>query len=197
MTDDDKRDDRQGTGKGVGMQVGWKNLRPIHTTEKARELGRKGGYSKARKLHERRTMLDDARALLDLPVKSRKTRVRIDKAKGIDEVIKCDKDHTLTVQQLLVLRMIKLAMATDDLHRLAKALETLRDTSGQKPADKQELTATVPVDLDVVQSLVEQQVKQGTVDEDISRPPEGLDDGVTGGDDGGAGDGDDDDSQPL
>lgn len=90
------------------------NLIPqnCRTKDERREIAKKGGRRSGEVRRERRRLQDIVRAMLD--------------AKSID-------DPEQTVSEALVSSMIESAMAGD-----VKAFIALRDTAGEKPAEKQQ-----------------------------------------------------------
>lgn len=103
---------------------GKENLRPVQSTEEARERGRNGGIASGKARRRKRAMRDAAKLLLDMPVKGDSISKAL-KAMGFDE-----KD--LTNQVAMLVSMWKEAMEGS-----VSAATFLRDTAGQKVEQKQ------------------------------------------------------------
>ena len=99
------------------------NLKPFRTESEAREKGIKGGIKSGEVRRRKRDMKAAAQLLLDMPVKSENIAKSM-KQLGFE-------DDDLNNQMAILISVWKKAMEGD-----VKAAEFLRDTSGQKPADK-------------------------------------------------------------
>ena len=111
-----------------------KGLRPINeniTPEQRKEIASKGGKASAEKKRQKKEMKEMIQDLFEVGIKKGKV---VDEIKSLEDA----KGKNLTVGQALILAQIKKAMAGD-----TRAMEFLRDTMGQKPTNKQEITATV------------------------------------------------------
>lgn len=102
------------------------------TPEQRRENGRKGGKASAAKRAKRKLMKDIAQTVLDMPCESG----------DLDEigeiVFESFPDANLTVGEMAVLAVAKRAKKGD-----VAALQFLRDTAGEKPADKVEVSSDI------------------------------------------------------
>lgn len=99
------------------------NLKPVRTKSEAREKGKNGGIRSGEVRRRKRDMKAAAQMLLDMPVKSENIAKSM-KQLGFE-------DDDLNNQMAVLISVWKKAMEGD-----VKAAEFLRDTSGQKPADK-------------------------------------------------------------
>jgi hypothetical protein len=90
------------------------NLKPL-STEKAREIGAKGGKASAESRRKKRDLKLAIQALLEADIKDKKT------------------GETMSGAEALAVAQFRKAMKGD-----TKAFEVLRDTSGQKPIEKVE-----------------------------------------------------------
>ncbi|MDR0723904.1 MAG: hypothetical protein LBF23_01820 [Endomicrobium sp.] len=92
---------------------------PIFDTEAGSEAGRKGGIKSGQIRREKKLLKD---VILDLLYSKSKT------------------DKNKTNQELMVASLFEKALTGD-----SKAFEVLRDTAGQKPTDKTELTGDLRI----------------------------------------------------
>ena len=122
------------------------NLQPIKkgelTSEEAKRRGRNGGRASVKARRERRRFEETLRIMLTLPTKQGKvTDAAKLKTLSKDEL----EAANLTVQDRIVVRLINEAMKGN-----TKAYEAIRDQMGEKPTDRQEVTVSgsVAVDLD-------------------------------------------------
>lgn len=102
------------------------------TRERQLELARLGGQKSAEKRREKKMMRERLEMLLDMTLR-----------KGLDDTFDNIEDaegKNLTVQDKILLEMIKKAMSGD-----LNAAIYVRDTSGNKPVDKQEIKDTTPI----------------------------------------------------
>lgn len=96
--------------------------RPFEPGEQARELGRKGGVKSAAVKKARKTLREELLELLQVKTKDNE-----------------GKEHTQ--QELILLRMIKEATLG---RNAVKAAEYIRDTIGEKAAEKTEVSVALP-----------------------------------------------------
>ncbi len=121
------------------------NLKPFtsdQSHEEAVKNGRKGGKASGKARRERRRFEETLRIMLTLPSKQGKvTDAAKLKTLSKDEL----EAANLTVQDKIVVRLINEAMRGS-----VKAYEAIRDQMGEKPTDRQEVTVSgsVAVDLD-------------------------------------------------
>lgn len=99
------------------------------------EIARKGGKASAAKRREKKTMEQSLQILLNLAV-SDSTLTDPEDNDTFNKV----KGKNLTVQDKMLVEVIKKALKGD-----LKAIEFLRDTSGQKPIDKKNVKQDVNV----------------------------------------------------
>lgn len=110
------------------------NLSPITertTPEQRREIASKGGKAKAEAQRQRKEMKDMIQDIFSIGIKKGKVYEDI---KSLEDA----KGKNLTVGQALILAQVKKAMTGD-----TRAMEFLRDTMGEKPTNKQEVTAKI------------------------------------------------------
>lgn len=109
--------------------AGTDNLRPVRTTEEARAKGRRGGKASGRARRARRDMRETFRELLDMPIRPGGTTAfgSMEGAEG----------KNMTVGEAIAMRMLREAMDGD-----VRAAEFVRDTSGQRPSQSVEVTAS-------------------------------------------------------
>lgn len=93
---------------------GIENLKKPRSTEEAREWGRRGGLANAAKIREKDTFRRTLEAILDTPMEELKS----------------------ISPRLAICKGMILKAASGD----KQAADWVRDTSGEKPVDKQELT---------------------------------------------------------
>lgn len=98
------------------------------TPSQRRENARKAGKASGRSRREKRDMRETFRAMLDMPLRPGGT-TQAQTMDGMD-------GKNMTVGQAIALAQLRKAMAGD-----TRAAEFVRDTSGQRPSDRMELTA--------------------------------------------------------
>ena len=126
------------TGKDKSIYHGTKNLIPFNelTQEEQREIAKKGG----KKSGEVRKQRKNAKELLERLLSTNMTDDMIqDVLGGSKDLLGDDK----TAYNVMLTKMLQVACAGD-----TKAFVALRDTVGDKPADKQEITADIMTDAD-------------------------------------------------
>ena len=96
--------------------AGIDNLKPPQSTEEARERGRVGGIKSGEARRAKRTLRECLEILLDKEYKT-------------------DDGETLGGAELISLKQLERAMIGD-----TKAFEVIRDTIGQKPVERVEIT---------------------------------------------------------
>ena len=108
--------------------AGRDNLR-VPTPDEARANGRKGGRASGRARRARRDMRETFRELLDMPMRpgGMTSFGTLEGAEG----------KNMTVGEAIAMRMLREAMDGD-----VRAAEFVRDTSGQRPSQSVEVTAT-------------------------------------------------------
>ena len=112
---------------------------PKEVAERQLEISRKGGVNAQKVLKAKRTMREVTEDFLN------KTMGR-DKAKALigGTVGELLEDSEITVNELLTARMVKAAVDEGNV----RAMEYLRDTSGNKPTDRKEVTANIMTEND-------------------------------------------------
>lgn len=108
------------------------NLRPPFTPSEARIQGAKGGAASGEARRARKTLRADLEALLSMPAKDKKGN---------------ETGHN--VQTAIALALIKKAAGGD-----TKAFEIIRDTIGEKPAEKVMLAEIDQKTIDEVEKMV-------------------------------------------
>lgn len=121
-------------GKSGTNENSKSNLRPITenmTPEQIKENASKAGKVSAEKRKQRKEMREMIQDIFSIGIR---------KGKVVEEIssLEDSKGKNLTVGQALVLAQVKKAMSGD-----TRAMEFLRDTMGEKPTNKQEITAKV------------------------------------------------------
>lgn len=108
------------------------NLIPMseRSKDEVREIASRGGVNSGVARREKKLMKDQMALLLSLPIKDESIKERI-KELGID-------DENIDNQMAIVLAMWQKAIKGN-----VKASEFIRDTLGEKPAEKVELNASV------------------------------------------------------
>ena len=106
------------------------NLVPneARTPSQRRENARKAGRASGRKRREMREMRETLRAMLDMPLRPG----GVTTAQTMDGM----EGKNMTVAQAVALAQLRKAMDGD-----TRAAEFVRDTSGQRPSDRVELSA--------------------------------------------------------
>lgn len=112
--------------------AGEENLRPVRTEAEAREKGRAGGIKSGEVRRARKTMRAELEAMLSMTVKDK------------------DGNNTnVTFQQAITTALIKKAAKGD-----TKAFELIRDTIGEKPAERITLAQIDQETIDKVEKMV-------------------------------------------
>lgn len=112
--------------------AGEENLRPVQTKEEARERGRAGGIASGEARRARKTMRAELEAMLTMTVKD-----------------KAGKDTGRTFQSAITAALIAKAAKGD-----TKAYELIRDTIGEKPAERITLAQIDQEAIDKVEKMV-------------------------------------------
>lgn len=132
---------KQGKLKPKGSQKGYLNLKPLTEIdpEKAKEIRRKGYYAQQKVLEEKKTAKESLNSILHIVANGiGKGRVEED---ILTEVRK--KNPNLTLYD--VVNLVQISKALDG---STKSAEYVRDTVGDKPADKLDVTAQSLTDED-------------------------------------------------
>lgn len=101
------------------------DLKPVQSTEEAKERGRKGGIASGKARREKRLMRETLDILLAMPLKNGKF-ADVDGIKNFAAL----KGKNINVQEAIMIAQVQKAMKGD-----TKAAEYVRDTIGQKPVD--------------------------------------------------------------
>lgn len=149
---------KQGKLKPVGSQKGYMNLKPLTEIdpEKAREIRRKGYEAQQKVLTEKKTAKESLEKLLSIVAK--------ESAKGkIDEDIlrkALAVNPNLTLYDVINLKMIESARNGN-----VKAYVAVRDSVGDKPHDKMDVTAQSLTDDDrALLESVRARIDENTID---------------------------------
>lgn len=113
------------------------------TAKQRRESARKAGKASAAKRRERKAMREMVRIVLDMP--AGKGKLADIEALSMDETLEAN----LTVGQKAVLAVARKAVEGD-----VVALTFLRDTAGEKPADKVEVSGEVAAAASDIQQMI-------------------------------------------
>ena len=109
--------------------AGKDNLKPFRTVEEARINGTKGGIASGEARKKKKQLKELAEVILDNKIKN----------EAVIEDMK-DKFPELNVEDITYGLMLLLKQYEKAKDGDAKAFELLRDTSGQRPVEKQEVT---------------------------------------------------------
>ena len=112
------------------MLMNEQNLKPIRTTEEAKQKGSAGGKKSGEVRKQRKAMKEQMELLLSLPVKS-------EEHKAFMETIGVDIEN-MDNQMMLMVSIFNKAMNGD-----LEAAKFCRDTVGEKPSDKVEQSGEV------------------------------------------------------
>ena len=115
------------------------------TPEQRREYGRKGGLMKGENFKRRKEFKETLNLLLELPLTD-KTLTNVENIKSFAKL----KGKNVTVDQALMVKLIQKALNGD-----LNAITMVRDTVGEKPADKMEVKDLTPVILTGEDELME------------------------------------------
>lgn len=109
------------------------NLKPL-TTEKAREIGSKGGKASVEARRKKRDLRLALESLLESEVKKKDLK---------------GKEKNMTVAEAMSLEQVRKALKGD-----SKAYEIVRDSSGQKPVEKIQMAEVEQSVIDEVERMV-------------------------------------------
>lgn len=128
------------------------NLRPYKpgqlTSAEAKERGRNGGLANGRTIKRRKTMREQAKVLLNLPIPD-KDKLNLLKSLGCD--------NPTVMDEILYAQYLKAKDKQD-----TEAAKFIRDTSGEKPAQAVELSETDPdkVGKDELENLSDEDLRK-------------------------------------
>lgn len=118
--------------------AGEDNLIPMseRSKDEVREIAAKGGRNSGKVRRERKAMRESLEIILGLALEDDKEACDIDELKSYASL----KGKNITVEQAMIIAQVKKALKGD-----TQAFTTLRDTSGQAPNQKVDITGAVPV----------------------------------------------------
>lgn len=105
------------------------------TPEQRAECGRLGGLKSVEVRRKKKAMKEQLELLLSMPLDN-KAVCDLEKVKGFKNL----KGKNVTVQDAILIAQVQKALKGDK-----GAAEYVRDTAGQKPVEKQDVTMNVPV----------------------------------------------------
>ena len=111
------------------------DLKPVQSTEEAKERGRKGGIASGKARREKKLMRETLDTLLSMPLKNGKF-ADVDSIRNFAAL----KGKNINVQEAILIAQVQKAMKGD-----TRAAEYVRDTIGQKPVDSVDMSMNVPV----------------------------------------------------
>lgn len=114
--------------------------------ERAKECGRKGGIKCAENKRARKSMMEDAKMLLNLKMKAEEL-IDIEEVDSMQEAYGVN----LNAQQAIFLRLIEEALNGD-----VKAAQFLRDTIGEAPANVQKIDTNADISLEIMNGILDQ-----------------------------------------
>lgn len=123
--------------------AGADNLRPVTSTEEARERGRRGGRASGRARRAKRDMRETFRELLDMPLKPG-GMTGFGSMEGAE-------GKNMTVGEAIAMTMLRAAVEGD-----VRAAEFVRDTSGQRPSQSVEVKAPARDAADAFMALLDE-----------------------------------------
>lgn len=139
-----------------GKEKGYRNLIPLNdrTKEEQREIAKKGGKKSGEVRRQKKTAKELLETLLNTDMSD---DMITDVLGGSQDLLGDNK----TAYNVMLTKMLQVACAGD-----TKAFVALRDTVGDKPADKQEITADIMTDADrkVIENIKKRIVNSAPVD---------------------------------
>jgi len=121
-------------------------LRPPRTKQEARERGKAGGKASGKARREKKSMQELAKIVLNMPYDA--TDAELDELEKTCFIEFPDKH--LTVGERSLLAVAKKAMKGD-----ANALAFIRDTAGEKPVERLEVSGNVEVAANRIRELID------------------------------------------
>lgn len=114
---------------------GQENLIPVteRSKEEARAMSRKGGINSGKARRRKKTFKESLEVILDLTLKSGE-KMDVDDIQSLADI----KGKNISVQDAINIAMVQRAIKGDK-----AAAEWVRDTSGQKQAEKVEMTGEI------------------------------------------------------
>ena len=126
------------------------NLIPIQSKEEAREKGRLGGIASGEARRKKKLIKEQLELLLSLPLKDENAKRKLEQI-GIDT-------DNLDNQMAMIISIWNKALKGD-----IQAFNSIRDSVGEKPTDRQEVDNTVNFKNSPVNELIEsiEKIKNG------------------------------------
>lgn len=122
-----------------------KNLRPARTKKEARQRGANGGKASGKARRERKAMQELAKIILNTPVEGKPEELDDIEAMCFEDF----PDKHLTVGERSLFAVAKKAQKGD-----IQALTFLRDTAGEKPVEKLEVSGDVEKAAANIQAMI-------------------------------------------
>lgn len=132
------------------------NLKAPRSTEEARERGRKGGVASGKARREKRDLQTMAKAILSMPIKPGD----IEDIDFLQDVQKTDENGKKVAKNLSVGQAALIQQAQKAIKGDANALAFLRDTAGEKPVEKVEVSGDIAQASEEIDELVKKVKKK-------------------------------------
>ncbi len=129
-----------------------KNLRPARTKKEARQRGANGGKASGKARRERKAMQELAKIILNTPVEGKPEELDDIEAMCFEDF----PDKHLTVGERSLFAVAKKAQKGD-----IQALTFLRDTAGEKPVEKLEVSGDVEKAAANIQAMIAAEKEKG------------------------------------
>lgn len=129
-----------------------KNLRPARTKKEARQRGANGGKASGKARRERKAMQELAKIILNTPVEGKPEELDDIEAMCFEDFL----DKHLTVGERSLFAVAKKAQKGD-----IQALTFLRDTAGEKPVEKLEVSGDVEKAAANIQAMIAAEKEKG------------------------------------
>lgn len=129
-----------------------KNLRPARTKKEARQRGANGGKASGKARRERKAMQELAKIILNTPVEGKPEELDAIEAMCFEDF----PDKHLTVGERSLFAVAKKAQKGD-----IQALTFLRDTAGEKPVEKLEVSGDVEKAAANIQAMIAAEKEKG------------------------------------
>lgn len=129
-----------------------KNLRPARTKKEARQRGASGGKASGKARRERKAMQELAKIILNTPVEGKPEELDDIEAMCFEDF----PDKHLTVGERSLFAVAKKAQKGD-----IQALTFLRDTAGEKPVEKLEVSGDVEKAAANIQAMIAAEKEKG------------------------------------
>ena len=129
-----------------------KNLRPARTRKEARQRGANGGKASGKARRERKAMQELAKIILNTPVEGKPEELDDIEAMCFEDF----PDKHLTIGERSLFAVAKKAQKGD-----IQALTFLRDTAGEKPVEKLEVSGDVEKAAANIQAMIAAEKEKG------------------------------------